>query len=107
MKPDLSINKDKGTSVDVREVSEKDDLDSNRKCQGSDSLHRLLKSFTLTQIGKKEGQLDRSVLLSLWYVLLCKCKYIVGLQRFFGYSETKQFSSILEVRKVNRVFENN
>ena len=31
----------------------------------------------------------------------------IGLQRFFGYSETKRFSSILEARKVNRVFEIN
>ena len=29
------------------------------------------------------------------------------LQRFFGYSETKRFSLILESRKVNRVFQNN
>ena len=32
---------------------------------------------------------------------------IVRLQRFFGYSETKRFTSILEARKVNRIFENN
>ena len=31
----------------------------------------------------------------------------VRLQRFFGYSETKRFTSILEARKVNRIFENN
>ena len=61
----------------------------------------------LDLLGKKSMSLYTAIFMNDLAIEIKNLGLGIRLQRFFGYSETKRFSSILEARKVNRVFENN